>query len=101
MNWITEIGNITTWYYILIAVLLVVGFIGMWIHKTSLPMLWAGIMSLILFIGATTLEPLIFGYQYYALYSFQWFLVATFGLLFGFILIQYGYNILRYGSVVE
>lgn len=101
MIWEIAIENITTWYAILIGIILVVGIIGTWVHRTAIPIMWGVIMSLVLYIGATTLEPLIFGYQYYGTYSFQWFLVATFGILFALINITYGYNILTKGSVIE
>jgi len=101
MIWEIAIENITSWYYIMIAVILGVGLYGTWKHDTGMPIVWAGMVSVILYYGALTIEPLIFGYEYYPMYSIQWFLVSAFGLMFMLIFGTYCWNIINYGNVVE
>ena len=101
MIWTIDLTNVSMWYYLIIGIFIIVGIIGTWIHNSAIPITWAVLMSIILFFGSTTLEPLIFGFQYYTMYSFQWIMVSLFGVLFALINLTYGYNILTKGTVVE
>jgi len=101
MLWETTIDLISIWYYIVILAFMIVGIYGTWKHEDAVPVLWAVSMSVILFVYSTVLEPLVFGYQYYAIYSLEWFMTAIFGILFALLNITYGYNILTEGTVIE
>ena len=101
MIWEIEIDLISVWYWFLIGLILAVCLYATWKHNTFIPIMWGAFMSSILYMGATILEPLIFGYQYYDMYSIQWFLVSAFGLMFMLINVQYLYNIVKYGTVIE
>lgn len=101
MIWTIDIEAVFVWYWLVIGLFLLVGFVGTWVHKSVLPIMWAGLMSAILFIGANALAPLIFGYEYYQMYSLQWILVCVFGILFVIINAEYMYNILTKGTVIE
>ena len=101
MIWSIDLSNVSLWYYLIIGLIIIVGIIGAWIHDSAIPITWGVLMSCILFFGSTILEPLIFGYQYYDMYSFQWIMVSLFGVLFALINLTYGYNILTKGTVIE
>lgn len=101
MIWSIEIETITAWYWILIGIILAVCIYATWKHETFIPIMWGALVSFILFYGANVIEPLIFGYQYYDIYSFQWFMVSAFGILFCITFATYLYNIVKYGTVIE
>lgn len=101
MIWTIDIGQLNTWYFLLIGITVFVSFVGMWIHKTLLPMVWGLIVSMILFFGAITIEPLIFGYQYYDVWSIPYILTVIFGIEFFILFAMYYFNILTKGTVVE
>lgn len=101
MIWSIDLNVLTIWYYVLIAIILIVCLYGTLEHDSFIPLMWGAFMSCVLYVGATTLEPLIFGYQYYEMYSIPWFLVSAFGILFGLIMVQTLYNVAKYGTVIE
>lgn len=101
MIWTIDIELVTKWYWIAIGLIALVSIYGTWKHKTSIPVLWGALMCFILYYGATILEPIIFGYEYYAMYSFQWVLVGAFGIMFAIINGIYLFNVAIYGTVVE
>lgn len=101
MVWTVTLNALTIWYWVLICVILIACIIGAYLHGTFLPILWGGFVSAILYICAEALEPLIFGYQYYDMYSIPWILVSLFGILFFGVQITYLYNIVTKGTVIE
>lgn len=101
MIWEIDLTVVTSWYWVLIAVILGVSIYGSWKHNTAIPILWGGLMSVILYYGAVAIEPLIFGFEHYPEYTIQWYFVTAFGVLFALINATYLYNIATKGTVVE
>ena len=101
MIWEINLDLISVWYWLYIAVIGFVGAYGSWKHGKAVPIMWAGIMAFIMYCYANVLEPLIFGYQYYDIYSFEWILTSVFGILFVVLTSTFMWNIWNYGSVIE
>ena len=100
MIWTTE-GLVSGWYWLAIIAFMAVGIYGTYEHKTIMPFLWAGAVSLILWGYASVLSTFIFGFQYHDAYSIEWVVTTVFGLLFAALNITYGYNVITKGTVVE
>ena len=101
MLWETTIDLVSNWYWVVICAFIILGIYGTWKHETSLPLLWAVTMSVILFVYSTILEPLLFGFQYYETYTIEWFMTTLFAILFLLLNCTYGYNIITEGTVIE
>ena len=90
------------WYYVFIVVVLITTVWASYRHSTVIPFMWGVILSLVLVILATYIEPLLFGALAY--YNVNWY---AFALLGAFAIIWFGYvflalyNCVRYGGVVE
>lgn len=101
MIWEIDIELITQWYWLFIAVMLGVGMYGTWKHNTAIPLIWSVLVSVVLYYGANALEPLIFGYEYYPIYSIPWILVSIFGIMFFIVQGIFAYNIVKIGMVID
>lgn len=101
MYWETTLELLTTWYYVLIAIIMAVGLYATWKHGKAIPVMWALTVSLVLWYGATYLDPILFGFEYYALYSLQWILSTVFTVLFVLLYGTYCFNLITKGTVIE
>lgn len=101
--WSINIDLIGMWYYFIIGIFLTVGIVGWALHykDTSIPILWAIIMSIILFTFSTELYPILFGFQYYTMYSLEWCVSGYFSIAFLLLNLTFGYNIIKSGTVIE
>lgn len=97
----TSIELMTNWYWVLIAVFTGVGLISSWRHNKTLPALWGVSMSLVLYMGALVLEPILFGFMYYAPYTVDWYLSGAFTVLFAMLNGSFLYYLVKYGQVNE
>ncbi len=105
MLWTVNIDLVGIWYYILISVFLIFGFLGSFMNlegnKSPVPMFFAIVISIILYIFANVLEPLFFGVRYFAIYSMEWYISAFIGIMFLILFVEIWYNNAVKGSVIE
>jgi len=100
--WYVNVEQYLVWYYIFIAIVLLITGIATMIHKKVIPFMWGIILSLVLLIGVSYIEPILFGFLSY--YQVNWYAFALFG---SFTVVWFGYvalclyNSVRYGGVVE
>lgn len=99
---IWTIDTITNnWYWLVMALFSIVGLLASWRHDKALPALWGVTMSVVLYIGAPALEPILFGFQYYEPYTFEWILTGTFTVCFTLLNASFLYYALKYGHIHE
>ena len=100
--WTISVEQYLVWYYVFIAVVLLLTFWATYRHKTAVPFMWGLILSLVLLLLVQYIEPLLFGWAVY--YNINWYAFALLGvfaiLWFGYVLLVM-YNCVKYGSVVK
>ena len=101
MNWFVNLESISIYWWLIIALVLGIGFYGSYEHKKLIPVIWGSIFAGILYFGYSVLEPLIFGFQYYAKYSMEYMFTLYLGIMFAVWLFEIFYNIIKNGVVVD
>lgn len=99
---ILNVEQYLIWYYLLIVTIIIITAIASYIHEKAIPIMWGIIVSLVLFILAQYIEPILFGFLYY--WNVDWYSFTLFGLFtlfWAWLLSQCLYNCVKYGSVVE
>jgi hypothetical protein len=97
-----DVSQYIVWYYLLSALILALTFFASYKHKTAIPFMWGLILSIVLIVFASVLEPILFGAFYY--YNTNWYMFALTGLftLFWALLMTIClWNNVKYGSPVE
>lgn len=92
-----------TWYNIMIIISLLVGLGAGYVHKTGIPILWTGILSLVLIWGKTYLEPMITGLYYFDInnYTVLSIMLAIMSISWLIIIAITHYNLIYNGKVIN
>lgn len=83
---INTLNSFYVWYWALILLIVLIGIFGTYMFKDGQPILWAVILSIVLYFGHTYLENMLFGWQimetgYYMYFSMAfaitWFILLA------------------------
>lgn len=101
MYWV-DVSQYLVWYYFLIGIIILVSIWALAKHKEALPFMWGITLSIVLFILAPFITPILLGVFTY--YNVDWYMFALMSWLaivwFGWIFVCL-YNMIRYkGKVV-
>jgi len=100
MYWV-NVSEWLVWYYVLIVIILVVSIYALSKHKETLPFMWGVTLSVVLFVFAPYITPILLGV--FAYYNTDWWM---FGLMLWLASMWFGwiflclYNMIRYKGKV-
>lgn len=94
----TLIEDYLNWYYLIIALSLIIGIVAGYNTKSGIPIIWTVLLSLILHFGNVYLEPMLLGLQYIN-YSLLGVMLPIISVCWIIILLITHYNLLKYGKV--
>ena len=100
--WNLIVERYLVWYWLFILGVIITTLIASYIHKKILPLMWGVILSLVMLIGYSYIEPVLLGWIAY--YNTDWIMFSITGYIafiwFGWVLLCL-YNSLRYGVMVD
>lgn len=99
-SWIMK--EYLVWYWLFITGVIIITLIASYLHKKILPLMWGIILSLVLIIGVSYIQPMILGWMAY--YNTDWIMFGITGYIaviwFGWVFLCL-YNSIRYGVMVD
>ena len=96
----TFIEIITDWYYWMVIISLIIGFVSAYIHNTGIPILFTVLLSVILVLGKEYLYTLIKGVEHID-YSLLGILLGVFSISWMIIMFITHFNMAFHGEVVK